>query len=111
MLEVTPTKMDIEACKTSENLTEKNSYKSPNQLKVEKELESAMKSLSCNSCDTFTEQTSAEQISVAQTAEHQECSECSAKHQEIACLKESVALLQERLQYVCFYRIMCFFFQ
>ncbi|XP_012228357.1 optineurin-like isoform X2 [Linepithema humile] len=83
-------KMDIEACKqytTSEKFTEKGLYKSPDQLKVEKELESAMKSLNCNSCET------SEQI-----VEHQECSECSVKQQEIACLKESIALLQQRLQ-------------
>lgn len=81
MLKLPDIASKMEACEqyiASENLTEKGLCKSLDQSKVEKELESAMKSLSC--CETS-----------EKTAERQECSECSAKHQEIMCLKETIA--------------------
>lgn len=90
----------MEACKqytVSEKCTGyeqvMNLHRSLDQLNIEKELELAMKSLNCNSDETS-----------EKTIEHQECSECSAKQQEITCLKESISLLEQRLQCVCFYR-------
>jgi len=42
--------------------------------------------------------------SCVETLESLKCSEaCSAKDQEIACLKESIALLEQKLQSVCFF--------
>lgn len=63
------------------------------QLKLEKELESAMKSLSYSDKH-------------AKPVEILKCSEaCLTKDQEIACLKESINLLEQKLQCVCFLKI------
>jgi len=59
-----------------------------------KELESAMISLNSKLHDD----------SYVEKLESLKCSEaCSAKDQEIACLKESIALLEQKLQSVCFF--------
>ncbi|XP_012532491.1 optineurin isoform X2 [Monomorium pharaonis] len=61
--------------------------------KVEKDLESAMKSLNYSDSYSFEE--------CVKTVESLKFSEvCSAKDQEIASLKESIALLKQKLQFV-----------
>ncbi|XP_011636667.1 myosin-11 isoform X2 [Pogonomyrmex barbatus] len=88
-------KIAIEKCKEyitsiiSEKLADKELQQKMQQSIVEKELESAMKSLSCESSDT------------SKTVESLKCSKsCFAKDQEIARLKESIALLDQKLQCV-----------
>lgn len=86
----------IEKCKElitsviSEKFADKELQQKLQQLKVEKELESAMKSLSCS-----------DNCSYVKPVEVLKCSEaCSAKNQEIARLKESIDLLEQKLQCV-----------
>lgn len=90
----------IEKCKElitsviSEKFADKELQQKLQQLKVEKELESAMKSLSCS-----------DNCSYVKPVEVLKCSEaCSAKNQEIARLKESIDLLEQKLQCVRFFK-------
>lgn len=91
--------MAIEKCKEyitsiiSEKFADKEMQHKLQQLKVEKELESAMESLSCN--DNYN----------VKSVEVLKCSEvCLAKDQEIVCLKKSIDLLERKLQCVCFFK-------
>lgn len=90
-------KMDLEKCKhyitciISEKFAEKALQDKLEELKTEKELESAMQSLSCTDSQTS-----------LKIAENQKSLE--AKDEEIKHLKESIALLEEKLQCVCIYK-------
>lgn len=91
--------MAIEKCKEyitsviSEKFADKELQQKLQQLKVEKELESAMKSLSCS-----------DNYNYVKPVEVLKCSEaCSAKDQEIACLKKTIDLLEQKLKCVCFF--------
>lgn len=65
------------------------------QPKEKKELESVVTALNCKLDDSCIE-----------TAKSLKCSEvCSAKDQEIASLKESIALLEQKLQCVCSFKV------
>ncbi|XP_024888606.1 optineurin-like [Temnothorax curvispinosus] len=84
-------KIAVEKCKEyitsviSEKFADKDQQKQ--QLKVEKELELAMKSLSSSDSHSYVK------------PEIPKCSEaCSAKDQEIACLKKSIDILEQKLQ-------------
>ncbi|KAL6429398.1 hypothetical protein ACFW04_008226 [Cataglyphis niger] len=84
-------KMDLEECKhyitciISEKFAEKALQDKLEELKMEKELESAMKSLSC-----------VDSQNSAKIIENQKILE--EKNEEIKHLKESIALLEEKLQ-------------
>lgn len=99
-LKIAMSKMDLEECKQyiiriiSEKLAEKTLQNKLGEIKLEKELESAMKSLSC-----IDKETSAE---IVENQNHLE-----AKDKEINDLKESIALLEEKLQCVCIYKKLC----
>lgn len=97
-------KIAIEKCKgyitslISEKFADKEQDKLQ-QLKVEKELESAMKSLSCNDNHSNVKSIESSETNVLK------CSEIySEKDQEIACLKQSIVLLEQKLQCVCFFK-------
>lgn len=90
-------KMDLEECKhyitciISEKFAEKALQDKLEELKMEKELESAMKSLSCVDSQNSTK-----------IIENQKILE--EKNEEIKHLKESIALLEEKLQCVRIYK-------
>ncbi|XP_011691264.1 PREDICTED: flagellar attachment zone protein 1 isoform X2 [Wasmannia auropunctata] len=90
-------KMAIEKCKDyiisiiSEKLADEELQRKLQKLKASKELESATVALNCK----------LHSDSCAETVESLKCSEmCSVKDQEIASLKESIALLEQKLQCV-----------
>lgn len=91
-LKIAMSKMDLEECKQhiihiiSEKLAEKTLQNKLGELKLEKELESAMKSLSC--------------IEKKTSAKNVDKNHLEAKDKEINYLKESIALLEEKLQCV-----------
>ena len=64
------------------------------QLETEKELESAMLDNKIN-CKLYSD---------VEITENSKCSEASEKDQEIACLKESNTLFEQKLQCVCFFK-------
>ncbi|CAL1682269.1 unnamed protein product [Lasius platythorax] len=90
-LKIAISKMDLEECKQyitcviSEKFAEKALQDKLEELKLEKELESAMKSLNCIDSETS-----------AKIVENQK--RLKAKDEEINYLKESIALLKEKLQ-------------
>ncbi|XP_011879677.1 PREDICTED: optineurin [Vollenhovia emeryi] len=92
----TTSQMAIKKCKectTSampEEFDEEDIQQNLQQVIVEKELESAMKSLSCN--DSANDVKSMEILKYSKM--------CSAKDQEIDCLKKSIDLLEQKLQCV-----------
>lgn len=90
-------KTDLEECKhyitcvISEKFAEKALQDKLEELKTEKELESAMQSLSCTDSQIS--------VNIVETQKNLE-----AKDEEIKHLKESIALLEEKLQCVCIYK-------
>lgn len=97
LLKTAMSKMDLEECKhyitciISEEFAEKALKDKLEELKTEKELESAMQSLSCTDSQTS-----------VKIVENQKSLE--SKDEEIKHLKESIALLEEKLQCVCIYK-------
>lgn len=96
-LKTAMSKMDLEECKhyitciISEKFAEKALQDKLEELKIEKELDSAMKSLSCLDSQAF-----------IKIIENQKSLE--GKIEEIKHLKESIALLEEKLQCVRIYK-------
>ncbi|XP_029167983.1 optineurin-like [Nylanderia fulva] len=92
-LKIAMSKMNLEECKKyvtciiSEKFAEKALQNKLEEIKLEKELESAMKSLNC-----------IDKEASAKIVENQNC--LDAKDKEINYLKEVIALLEEKLQCV-----------